>query len=73
MIIIARSNYNMVSYSLCIKYSRLLRCSTAMGSSTGLVTLGPLRYRACKSVLSIMKRWDSVYICYGSVKYKVFN
>ena len=33
-------------------YSRLLRLNTASGSSTGLVTVGPLRHEACKSVLS---------------------
>ena len=32
-------------------YSRLLRCSIAMGSSTGLVPVGPAKVKAQKSIL----------------------
>ena len=32
-------------------YSRFLRLSTARGSGTGLVTVGPAKVKACKSFL----------------------
>ena len=32
-------------------YRWLLRCSTAKGSSTGLVPVGPPKVKACKSIL----------------------
>ena len=32
-------------------YSQLSRSSTARGSSTSLVTLGPTKVKACKSIL----------------------
>ena len=47
--------HNIVSYwksVTCNHVSRLSRSVTASWSSTGPVTGGPLRYRACKSVLS---------------------
>ena len=39
--------YNMLS----IKYSRLSRCNTARGSSTGLSLVGPDKVKASKSFL----------------------
>ena len=33
-------------------YSRLSRSITARGSCTGLVTVGPTKFKACKSILS---------------------
>ena len=35
------------------KYSRLLRLNTAKGSGTDLVTVGPDKVKACKSILFI--------------------
>ena len=32
-------------------YSRFLRLSTSRGFCTGLVTIGPARAKACKSIL----------------------
>ena len=32
-------------------YSRLSRLNTARGSGTGLVTVGPAKVKACKSIL----------------------
>ena len=34
-------------------YSQLSRLSTARGSSTGLLTVGPAKVKACKSILFI--------------------
>ena len=34
-----------------LMYSRLSRCSTARGSSTGLFCVGPTKFKACKSFI----------------------
>ena len=40
-------------------YNQLLRRSTARGSSSGLVPVGPTKVKACKSILFVVQEYKA--------------